>query len=254
MASRSKVNPLQKPAAANPEDAEAIVQFRERVGAGEHWFTAMLSAMKSWRSPIEEYEGRTFRYVYGNEAFDYLVLAERLCEAARDLIPEEEWERLILEGIPPISITIRQFKELLGPEKYRAHLNFLYGIAAEEALQLSLEEAFQKDRMFLGAASPYGDLAETFPRLYDAPFEDLLGEFRRDHGLPDGETISWSDHREFTYWLFKYRLKATDKARIAANTRRALDQLEQMRSRLLQRSPTTAYTFADGDLPPEPLP
>jgi len=31
--------------------------------------------------------------------------------------------------------------------------------------------------------------------------------------------------KEFTYWLFKYRLKHCDKARVASDTKKALDWL-----------------------------
>ena len=38
-----------------------------------------------------------------------------------------------------------------------------------------------------------------------------------------------AESREFNYWLFKYRVKNCDKARIASDTRKGLDQLERMR-------------------------
>ena len=33
--------------------------------------------------------------------------------------------------------------------------------------------------------------------------------------------------KEFTYWLFKYRLKRCEKARIASDTKKALDYLKK---------------------------
>ena len=33
--------------------------------------------------------------------------------------------------------------------------------------------------------------------------------------------------KEFTYWLFKYRLNNSDKARIASDTKKALRELER---------------------------
>jgi hypothetical protein len=40
--------------------------------------------------------------------------------------------------------------------------------------------------------------------------------------------MSMSESKEFTYWLFKYRVARSDKARIASDTRKGLDQLARM--------------------------
>jgi hypothetical protein len=33
--------------------------------------------------------------------------------------------------------------------------------------------------------------------------------------------------KEFTYWLFKYRLRQSDKAKVASDTKKALGQLKR---------------------------
>ena len=38
---------------------------------------------------------------------------------------------------------------------------------------------------------------------------------------------SLSELKEFTYWLFKYRLKHNDKERVASDTRKALKWIQQ---------------------------
>jgi hypothetical protein len=40
--------------------------------------------------------------------------------------------------------------------------------------------------------------------------------------------MSVTQLKEFTYWLFKYRLKTSDKAKIASDTKKGLDALHQM--------------------------
>jgi hypothetical protein len=39
--------------------------------------------------------------------------------------------------------------------------------------------------------------------------------------------MSLSELKEFTYWLFKYRLKHNDKERVASDTRKALDWVQR---------------------------
>ena len=47
------------------------------------------------------------------------------------------------------------------------------------------------------------------------------------------------ESKEFTYWLFKYRLSKSDKARIASDTRKGLQQLELMRAATRARESST---------------
>ena len=59
---------------------------------------------------------------------------------------------------------------------------------------------------------------------------ELLDNFRKDKGyLLDG-VMSLRELSEFTYWLFKYRVKNGDGARIASDTKQALNQLEKMQN------------------------
>jgi len=63
---------------------------------------------------------------------------------------------------------------------------------------------------------------EVYRRVYGAARGVLLKCFRGGRGYPDLKSISLGELREFTYWLFKYRLKHTEKARVASDTRKAL--------------------------------
>jgi hypothetical protein len=53
----------------------------------------------------------------------------------------------------------------------------------------------------------------------------LLRHFRKEKDLPQTKSISLTDLKEFAYWRFKYRLKTSEKARVASDTRKALDWL-----------------------------
>ncbi|MFC2059874.1 hypothetical protein ACFLTZ_02115 [Chloroflexota bacterium] len=58
----------------------------------------------------------------------------------------------------------------------------------------------------------------------------LLKRFRQDKGYPRLKSISLTELKEFTYWLFKYRLKHCDKARVASDTKKALEQLSKQKT------------------------
>ena len=109
-------------------DAQAIQQLKSAIAEGKHWYVALLEAIKLWASTEEDYNERHYKYLIDNEAFDWLILAERLCEEADGLIPEKERSKLLFFDQAPIELTKDEFKNLIGGSKYQAYLNYLYGI------------------------------------------------------------------------------------------------------------------------------
>ena len=57
-----------------------------------------------WTLPAEEFHGRQFTYLVQGEAFDWLLLAERLCYEVDGFIPTREKEELLFHGILPAEI------------------------------------------------------------------------------------------------------------------------------------------------------
>jgi len=206
-------------------NAEAIRHLEQAIIAGKHWYIALLEAIELWTDGEETYNGRHYLYLIDGEAFDWLLLSERLCEAVDDLLPEEEKVDLLFHGKPPIMLTKEKFKELIGSAKYHQYLNYFYGITVEEALILVVQGEVRKERRTLGYNNEHNLVNEVYHRIYGATKAILLKRFRREKGYPQLKSISLTELKEFTYWLFKYRLKNCDKARVASDTKKALEQL-----------------------------
>ncbi len=117
-------------------DDEAIRLFREAIASGKHWYLGLLEAVGRWSSSEEIYQGRHYQYLIDGSAFDWQLLAERLCEAVDGLLPEKEKSDFLLKGKPPLDITKEQFQELIGTAKYRQYLNYFYGVTVEEAIAI----------------------------------------------------------------------------------------------------------------------
>ncbi len=206
----------------------AVEEFRGALESGRDWPTALLEAMARWTVPQESDNGRTNTYLVGGEAFDWLLLAERLCSEADGLLPDDDLEALLFEGRFPPGFETAKIRDILGVDKYRAYLNYHYGVTVEEALQLAVELEVQKRRLSNGLQGP-GDCADdAFLKIYGSTRRALLDAFRRSRGYGAKRTMSMSESKEFTYWLFKYRVGRSDKARIASDTRKGLDQLARM--------------------------
>ena len=208
-------------------DIKAIAHLKDAIVDGGHWYLALLEAIKLWQSPEEDYEGRHYRYLIDDEALDWLLLAERLCDEIREVVPEEEIIDLLFFDRPPLELTTEQFKRLIGAAKYRAYLNYLYGVLVEEALISATLSEVRKERRALGVNKYADELDKAYHRIYGATQAKLLARFRQEKHYPQFKSISLSERKEFTYWLFKRRLKISDKTRLASDTKKALLQMQR---------------------------
>ena len=216
------------PDSISPSVKEAVDRLRSAARDGRDWTTALVEAMALWTDPHETLDGRHFNYFIGGEAFDWMLLAERLFMELDGIVDDDERELLLFSSRLPGGMDESTFKNLLGVDKSRGHLNFYYGVTVEEALQVAVEQEVQK-RYLSNGVQVQGDLAEeACVKIYGATRSDLFAKFRDEMGHESRDSISLGENREFTYWLFKYRVHRSDKARVASDTKKGLEQLQRM--------------------------
>ncbi|GAI96770.1 unnamed protein product, partial [marine sediment metagenome] len=133
-------NQLQSSRLTPISDAGVIRYLEQAITGGKHWYIALLEAIGLWTVAEEVHNQRRYRYLIAGEAFDWLLLAERLCQAVDGLLPDNEKTALLFHGQPPLNLTVDRFKELIGGGKYHQYLNYFYGITVEEALILAVQE------------------------------------------------------------------------------------------------------------------
>ena len=215
-------------AGVSTRDTQAIQGLKSAIAEGKNWYVAMLETIRLWSSSEEDYDGRHYCYLIDNEAFDWLILAERLCEELDGLIPAKERTNLLFFSIPPIELSKDEFKNLIGASKYETHLNYFYGILVEKFLILAVTEEIRKKRRVLGLNSDNGIVDEAYQHIYGANQFALLKQFRRERHYPQLRSISLTELNKFTYWLFKYRMKIRDKSCMASDTKKALAKLHEI--------------------------
>jgi hypothetical protein len=210
-------------------EVEAINHLKQAITSGKNWYLALLEAIGLWTMVKENRHNRSYQYLIDGEAFDLLLLAERLCEEVAGLIPEDERNELLFHGKPPVSLSAEEIKNLIGSSKYAQYLNYFYGIIAEEALSLAIQNEVRKERWTQGLNNENGVTDEACRRIYDETRKALLRKFRRQKGYPQPRSISLGELKAFIYWLFRYRLEHCDKSRVASDTKKALDWLKKQR-------------------------
>lgn len=219
------------------EANEVIRLLRQDISTGKNWYLALLEAIGRWNKTEETIGGRTYRYLISGEAFDWLVLAERLCLAVDGILPEDEKLNLLFYGKAPVNLTTEEFQTFIGDGKYRLHLNFFYGITVEEALFLSVQDEVRKERMSAVFHRETDQTEEVYHRIYGAGQAELLKEFRGGKGYLQINTTSLTEMKEFTYWLFKYRLEHCERPRVASDTKKAMQYLKEQYVRSLTKKP-----------------
>ncbi len=204
----------------------AVRHLKQAIASGKHWYIALLEAIGLWQTTEESLNGRSYRYLIASEAFDWLLLSERLLAAVDGLLPEDEKTALLFYGQPPLELSADEFKKLIGSNRYHQYLNYFYGITAEEALIMAVEGEVRKERQPLGSTNEHDTANEAYQRIYGTTQHELLKDFRRQKGYSQTRSISLTELKEFTYWLFNYRLKRCDKERVASDTKKALGWLK----------------------------
>ena len=120
--------------------SESMQYFKNSLYEGKEWVSELIKSMSLWTLEEEIYNGKHNKYLIDGEAFDWLLLARRLLDAIGDLVPTTEKNRLLLSEDISDLMSQDEFRNLLGPEKYSAYLNYWYGIVVEEAVIRSAEE------------------------------------------------------------------------------------------------------------------
>jgi len=206
------------------EDNKAISHLRQALAKGENWYIALLEAISLWESSEENFNGEEYRYLIGGEALDLRLLSRRLLKSADGLIPAEEKSAFLKNNQPPIQITHEQFKELIGDTKYKAYLNYFYGVTIENSLISAVQKQINKELRMYPCCQDPREFEDIHKRIYGKDVETLTSQF---NGNSNHTIDSIEKSAEFTYWLFKYRINNSDKERMASDTQKGLKNLSK---------------------------
>jgi hypothetical protein len=210
------------------ESNEALIHLRQAITDGTHWYVAMLEAIELWELEEERVNGKHYHYLIGGEAFDLLLLAKRLLMSADGLIPANEKSAFIKNNQLPMQITQDEVKDLIGETKHKAHLNYFYGVRIERALLWAVQKQVNKELGMYPCCQDPREFEGVHRRIYGKTVELLLDKFFEDSAIVEKKNVdAVGDSDEFTYWLFKYRLKNSDKERIASDTQKGLQNLSK---------------------------
>lgn len=210
-----------------PPSAERVTRLlKQSIKRGLPWQEAILEAMERWTLPSEMYNGARQQYLIHGEAFDWLLLARRFATEIESLIPDGERVGKLQTGYFIFDFPPEELRRLLGVTKYRAYLNYWYGVTVEQGLQLAMRSEVRKERVSLGLSARARVSDTVFSRIYGNTRPHLLAEFREE--TFEGDALDQPDVelKTFTYWLFKRRLEKCEPSLLASDTRKGLEWLD----------------------------
>ena len=209
------------------DPAQGVEAFRRAIEHGDPWYPALLAVVARWSYASEVVDGVRYDYLIGGEAFDWLLLAQRLLDEVADLVPAAEIERLLVFAIAPESEDEEAFEAAIGSQKYSAYLNFQYGVVVEELLLLSVEQEYQKAGRLVGSGQQVPDIA-AYEHVYGKSLDELLILYRSETDSIFSGRVSQQEWQAFTYWCSKFRVRTGEPARLASDTRKAVALMSRM--------------------------
>ena len=192
---------------------------------GTPLLAALLEQVGKWSITEEIYKGQQYRYLIGGEAFDWKLLIYRIMDQLGDQL-DQSVETSALD-LNVISLS-EDLKRLLGHEKYRALLNYYYGVIVEDAILQVAEKEVRKARLGKGYQSQKNLGDDAFLKVYHCDRDVLLTQFKQQNSLSPDTVLDKFEKKAFTYWLFKYRLKSSDRAKLASDTKKGIEHLNNL--------------------------
>ena len=89
---------------------------------------------------------------------------------------------------------------------------------------ISVENEIQKRNLSNGNQFSQDYSEEAFQNIYLLDQASLLNYFYEEQNIKPKKTFSITEVKLFTYWLFKYRLKSSDKSRSASYTKKGITE------------------------------
>lgn len=241
---RATSEPAGSSADSTPRDGETSRILSDLSRSTEQapalWRDHIFDATSRWHLPAEVVsDDDEYVYLVGGEAFNWRRLAERLAWHIELLLPDKLAAELrawveadhIFGGIDE-----SDFRRILGSDKWRAYLNYFYGITLERCLLVYAGNRIGKLEFSRGRQVSDDCLDDAYVALYDATEPELWARFVAETDAEEAgashsdETRSTAQDDEFTYWLFKRRIASTYQVNVAHEVKHGLELFDKVGS------------------------
>ena len=189
----------------------------------KNYQTNILSMIRLWKIKKNSH----YDYLVGNEALNWKRLAVQILNNIKIK------ENLLIEiyqwlSIPEIysGLSEFQFRQLIGFEKYTSYLSYFYGVLIERSILCYVERENYKKRISNGK-STVNVLNVSYEHIYGFSFINLYEEYCKKSAILNKKHYEYDDEN-FTYYCFKKRIKDSEPAKLASDTKKGTIFLQEL--------------------------
>jgi hypothetical protein len=196
------------------KEEEKIIQKFSKIDHN-NYKENILSIIGNWKINNKN----SYDYLILKEAFNWKRLAVKIIDYLRF---DESLNTKLINWIfnPHLYATFSEnkFRELIGFEKYNAHLSYFYGVTIERCLIAYSEEELLKRQISYGNFVRYRP-EEVYSQIYNITYNKLIDDFFSEFKITS-KKISELEFEKFTYWCFKKRVENSEPSKLASDTKK----------------------------------
>ncbi|MQG06893.1 MAG: hypothetical protein FI681_03660 [SAR202 cluster bacterium] len=189
-----------------------IQELKSKIENGINWEKAVVDCISDWDISEEFYRGYKYKYWINNEAFDWMTLTERLGSAIKSYLSKKKYHELIFTGLLPNKSSYEYMKKVISKNKLSQMRNFYYGIIIEDLIYIQKSQQYLKNSLY--SINEY----DGYEEIYGKNINLLFQQFAKNIKFTRQNTINLYTYKEFIYWLFKFRIKYSEKTKVASDT------------------------------------
>ena len=189
-----------------------IQELKSKIENGINWEKAVVDCISDWDISEEFYRGYKYKYWINNEAFDWMSLTERLGSAIKSYLNKKKYHELIFTGLLPSKSSYEYMKKVISKNKLSQMRNFYYGIIIEDLIYIQKSQQYLKNSIY--TTNKY----DGYEEIYGKNINLLFQQFAKNTKFTNQTKINLYTYKEFIYWLFKFRIKNSDKTKVASDT------------------------------------
>ena len=103
-------------------------------------------------------------------------------------------------------------KKVISKNKLSQMRNFYYGIIIEDLIYIQKSQQYLKNSRY--TTNEY----DGYEEIYGKNINLLFQQFAKITKFTNQTKINLYTYKEFIYWLFKFRIKNSDKTKVASDT------------------------------------
>tara|TARA_Y100001970_G_C14227029_1_gene856316 strand:+ start:1541 stop:2203 length:663 start_codon:yes stop_codon:yes gene_type:complete len=203
-----------------------INQLNHSFDSDESLIDAFMKIIGHWPLKSEKIDNIEYQYWVNDEAFNWHLLATRIIFSITEANNKQILNKLLHSTYLLPGTDQRKIINLFSPDKYRAHLNFIYGVVLEEVIICFNE--MEKNKDVINQFNASDAINAVYLDLYGYNFSEFIRVYEFEKKIKLDEFNSLYSYYDFLYWSWKYRLKKSTPEKIAYDSQSGINFLMNM--------------------------